>query len=224
MFNNKYGTFLTVLLVILIVVILGVLIFLGIKFYINYKISNDSIKAIAEFDEYVKEETNTNTNTVVDTNTILLSNESAETNTYTNVTKKKYYKDFVMLGYIEIKKTGIKYPILESATSRALEIAVAVSYPNNSIQLNQPGNVVIVGHNYRNGLFFSNNKNLSTGDKIYIKDITGKTLSYTIYEIFSTTPEDASFYDRDTNGVAEITLSTCSDDGNTRLIIKARNE
>lgn len=129
-----------------------------------------------------------------------------------------------MLGYIEIKKTDIKYPILEKATSKALEIAVAVIYPSTDVKLNLPGNVVIQGHNFKNGQFFSNNKKLTTGDKIYITDETGKKLGYTIYEIFSTTPEDASFYNRDTAGATEITLSTCSDDGNTRLIIKAKAE
>ena len=36
--------------------------------------------------------------------------------------------------------------------------------------INQAGNTVIIGHNYRNGLFFSNNKKLNNGDKIYITD------------------------------------------------------
>ena len=36
---------------------------------------------------------------------------------------------------------------------------------------NEIGNFCIVGHNYRNGLFFSNNKKLEKGDKIYITDL-----------------------------------------------------
>jgi LPXTG-site transpeptidase (sortase) family protein len=129
-----------------------------------------------------------------------------------------------MLGYIEIKKTDIKYPILESATSKALEVAVAVAYPTTNVKLNQPGNIIIHGHNYRNNQFFSNNDKLKIGDTIYITDEQGNKIIYSIYEIFSTTPEDTTFYNRDTKGLPEITLSTCSDDGKTRLIIKAKAE
>ena len=49
-------------------------------------------------------------------------------------------------------------------------------------------------------------------------------LTYTIYNKFETTPEDTSFYQRDTGGKAEITLSTCTDDSKARLIIFAKAE
>lgn len=222
MFNNKYGNFLTVVLVITILIVVGFLVFLGIQIYKNYKISKDSIQAISEFDQSFNNNTNTITNN--DTNTIQLSNEIVENTNTTTPTAKKTYKDFTMIGYIEIKKTGIKYPILEEATSKALEVAVAVTYPNTNIQLNKPGNIVIAGHNYRNEMFFSKNKNLVAGDKIYITDGTGQTLSYTIYNTFLATPEDASFYNRDTNGAIEITLTTCSDDSKSRVIVEARVE
>lgn len=219
MFRNRYGNFLTVLLVIAILVIIGFIVFLGVQSYKKYKLSRDSIQAISEFENYI----NTQTNEISqDRNTIDITNEIISNTNQTTVKTKKYYKDFIMLGYIEIKKTNVKYPILEKETTKSLETSVAVRYPTTNIRLNQPGNIVIVGHNYRNGTFFSNNKKLSTGDKIYITDDTGNTLAYIIYQIFSTTPEDASFYNRDTNGAIEITLSTCSDDGNTRLIIQAR--
>lgn len=129
--------------------------------------------------------------------------------------------EFVVSGYIEIPKTGIKYAIIESSSVKALETAVAVAYPSNP-KLNTKGNVVIQGHNYRNGKFFSNNKKLEIGDKIKITDISNKTLTYTIYEIFLTTPEDSAFFTRDTGDNIEISLSTCTDDGNQRLIILAK--
>ena len=94
-------------------------------------------------------------------------------------------------------------------------------YPTNPT-LNEPGNVVIIGHNYRNGKFFSNNKKLSVGDKINITNESGKKLTYTIYEIFETTPEDTEYMTRDTGNNIEISLSTCTDDGNKRLVILAK--
>jgi len=128
-----------------------------------------------------------------------------------------------VMGTIRIPATGIKYSILSTPTRQALERGVAVLYTANG--LNQPGNTVIVGHNYRNRLFFSKNKNLKNGDKVIIKDASGLEITYTIYNKFTTNSEDASFFQRDTNGKREITLSTCTDQGTKtgeRIIIFAR--
>ena len=126
-----------------------------------------------------------------------------------------------MIGYIEIPKINIKYPILEKETVPSLEQSVAVRYPDNP-KLNEPGNVVIAGHNYRNGQFFSNLKNVATGDIIKITDANGQTLVYTIYEKYETTPEDVAYITRDIGDNTEITLVTCTDDSSARIIVKAR--
>ena len=47
----------------------------------------------------------------------------------------------------------------------------------------------VASHNLRNGQFFSNLKNVATGDIIKITDTSGQTLTYTIYEKYETTPE-----------------------------------
>ena len=112
-----------------------------------------------------------------------------------------------------------KYPVLEKVTKGSIESAVAILYGPG---LNKEGNTVIVGHNYRNGQFFSNNKKLANGDKVYITDTDGNKLSYTIYNKFETTAEDTTFYTRNTNGAREITLSTCTDDSKRRIIIFAK--
>ena len=110
---------------------------------------------------------------------------------------------------------------LEKLLKKSIETSVAYLYGPG---VNQVGNTIIIGHNYRNGLFFSNNKKLKVGDKIYITDNDGNKLTYTIYNKFETTPDDISFYQRDTNGKPEITLSTCTDDSSARLIIFAKAE
>ena len=73
-------------------------------------------------------------------------------------------------------------------------------------------------------MFFSNNKKLKNGDKIYITDNSGKKLTYTIYDKFETTESDTDFYQRDTGGKPEVSLSTCTDNSKARLIILARAE
>ncbi len=219
---NKYGTSLTVALIILIIVILigvGVLIYGLIKSNID---DERAIEAISEFDRNTE-----NADVESEEQPILNSIEGpSESSGTTNKQKKKtYFGEFVMIGYIKIPETGIELPILDEISPEALNKSVVALYPSNpQDQLNQPGNVVIIGHNYRNGKFFSNNYKLSVGDKIYIKDISGVQLEYTIYKKFETTPEDTSFYNRDTNGAVEVTLSTCTDDSSARTIILARVE
>lgn len=88
--------------------------------------------------------------------------------------------------------------------------------------VNKVGNTVIQGHNYRNGLFFSNLSKLSNGDKIYIKDTEGTQITYEVYKNFSAEATDTSFYNRDTAGKREITLSTCTEDSAIRTIILAK--
>ena len=221
---NKYGNTLTVILVIVIIAVLAGVGFLVYNYVVKPRIDDDrNIEAIAEFDRNIETEEEEQTEEDDNTNTTIEPSESTGGSSGSTAKKKTYYNGFVMIGYITIPKTNVKQPILDTVTPESLNTAVAALYPSNP-QLNQPGNVVIVGHNYRNGQFFSNNKKLSTGDKIKIKDTSGTELTYTIYEIFETSEQDTSFYNRDTNGAIEVTLSTCTDDSKARTIILARVE
>ena len=229
MFESKYNTLLTTILIIVVIAIIGLLGFFGYDYYQKYFVTKETSEFVDDFvgedegdDDSEKVADNSGNNE--DTDNPLDKIEGVETGTNdnngngTNITKKTY-KGFVVNGTMEIPKTSFKYPVLEEVTTKSIETAVAVLY---GAGLNQVGNTVIVGHNYRNGTFFSNNKKLEINDKLYITDYTGKRLTYTIYNKFETTPEDTSFYQRDTDGKAEVTLSTCTDDSSARLIIFAR--
>ena len=147
------------------------------------------------------------------------NNGSSNSGNSGTTTKVVIYKGYNMVGTIEIPKTGLKCPVLESASSDAIEVAVAVYA---GVGLNKVGNTVITGHNYKNGTFFSDNYKLLNGDKIYITDTSGKKVIYTIYKIYKTTPEDLEYVRRDTEGRREISLTTCTDDTENRLIIWAK--
>ena len=146
--------------------------------------------------------------------------------------QKTYLGNYEVKGLIDIPKTGCKYSILERVTVDSLKKSVAILdiYANPELNrkvtdLNVPGtNAFILGHNYRNGQFFSNNDRLTIGDKINITDQTGEEITYTIYHMFYTTPDDASFMERDIDvNTREITLQTCNDDSSERLIIFAKD-
>ena len=219
--NSKYSNFLTVLLVIIILAIIGIMGFLGYKYYESYMIKNNSENFV---DSFINDSANKNTtpsgnNTNTEGNNIFEGVEQGNTTTGSNTEEKPQYNGFDMVGTIEIPATNVKYPILDDSalTITGLETSVIALYG----ELNQVGNTTIVGHNYRNGLFFANNKKLNIGDKVYITDLTGQRLAYTIYNKYETEENDYEYMTRDTNGAREISLSTCTDDAKARLVIWA---
>lgn len=128
------------------------------------------------------------------------------------------YKGFNVVGNIEIPKISINFPILEKVTKSSLNTSVAFLYGKG---INQVGNSVIIGHNFGNGMFFSNLYKLENGDYIKITDMENTTVNYKIYKTETTNPEDTSFYNRDTNGKKEITLSTSTNDSSARFLVFA---
>ena len=232
--RRGYSKALTVILIIIIVAVIALLAYLGYDYYSRYRTNKDGeayVDSLTEgviVDEPTVDVPVTEVPIQENVNTSTEPNQTTETKTgeesvggSSSTRKRQMYKGFYTLGSIEIPKTNVKYPILEKVTKKSLETSVAVVWPENA-ELNKPGNIVIVGHNYRNGVFFSNNKKLSKGDKIYITDLDKKKIAYTIYKIFEASDTDTKFYNRDTKGKREITLSTCTDDSSARLIIQAR--
>lgn len=223
MFEGKYGKILTVGLIVLILIVIGVLVFFTVDYIKSSNINDDALNAADRFEGAVNKQEDKNTNTNYDNSeenvqiNIQIENVTIEGNTNSDSTNT--YKGFPMVGTIEIPKIDLKYPILKDSSKDAIEVAVAV---DSGPGLNKIGNTVIIGHNYRNGTFFSNNKNLSNGDKIYITDTTGTRVEYIIYNIYTTTTDDSDYMDRDTQGKKEVTLVTCTDDTKNRLIICAK--
>ena len=240
--NLKKKNVLTVLLVIVIVVIIGIIGYLG------YELINRTIKEgnsqeitdefdsqiptiteeeLAELEQQQNENGEGGEQGENDGNDANSENEGTSSNRRSRSSSSSKSSEITIDGYsvvgtIRIPATGIKYSIFASPTPKALERGVGLVYTENG--LNEPGNSVIAGHNYRNRLFFSKNKNLVVGNLIYIKDVTGVERTYQIYNKFVTNSQDASFYQRNTNGGREITLSTCTDQGTKtgeRLIIFA---
>lgn len=132
------------------------------------------------------------------------------------------FKGFETIGKIEIPKTEVDIPILNQVTVKGMENAPCLLYSTGD--LNQEGNNLIVGHNYRNGTIFSDNKKLTLGDKIYVTTLGGERVEYTIYDKFITTAEEVSYIKRDTKGKPEITLSCCTDDDTLRIIVLGKVE
>ena len=243
---NKYGNILTFILIVIIVLIVGILGYIGYDTYVNEKTEKQAQQAIEEFEKATEaakrpvvipaeNKSYESANIVVepgDENTVVEQPIYNQTQPEPTVEqpqqpqepKKQYLGKYEILGTINIPKTGAKYPVLAEVTKTSLEKSVGVLYPTETTKLNEVGNIVIAGHNYRNGKFFSNNKRLAMGDTIEIKDTTGTTVIYEIYNIYETSQSDADYMKRDTQGRREISLSTCTDDSLNRLVIWAKEK
>lgn len=195
MFNrSKYGKLLKIVLIILAILIIGIVVSIGYRMYNSYYITIGANEAVSKFEEAVK---------------------SGE-----NITTK--YKEFTVVGAIQIPKIDFKYPVLQENKSEALETSVVLMYTSQG--LNNAGNSVIIGHNYRNGILFSNLNKLTKGDYIYITDTNGRNIKYKIYNVYENSEEDNSYITRSTNGKTELTLATYNNENNAKIIILAKSE
>ena len=219
MLNSKYSKVLTIILILAIVVIVGLLIFVGIDWYKAYSTAKDTQNSLGQFNSYIENQNNpdSDNNIIEEPGNNIVEEPSDNTNNSGGLT----YKGMKVAGVIEIPKTKVKYNVLDDPSAKAMEVGITIIYGPG---LNQTGNTVLAGHNYRNGTFFSNNNKLSSGDKIYITDLSGKKVSYTIYKKYKTDPNDFSYATRNTNGKREISLTTCTDDSSARIIIWAKED
>lgn len=116
-------------------------------------------------------------------------------------------------------KLGITYPVLSQESEALLKISLCKYWGPKP---NEVGNYCIVGHNYKSGKMFGKLSMASIGDMIELKDLAGRTVTYTVYNKYVVEPTDVSCTSQKTNGQKEITLITCTDYGKRRLVIKAR--
>lgn len=198
MFNrSKYVNLLKILIILLILAIIGILAVIGYKSYNSYYVLAGAREAIAIFEEAIKNE-----------------------DTSSKITTK--YKEFTVIGIIEIPSIDLKYPILQENTVEALETSVVLMYTSQG--LNKIGNSVITGHNYRNNIMFSKLNELKIGEYIYITNDAGEKIRYQIYNIYEVDENENSYITRNIDGKKEISLSTITDDSKLKTIVLAKEK
>ena len=124
-----------------------------------------------------------------------------------------------VIGIIVIDKIGIRYPIIEYKNIDSLNISIC-KYSGPDI--NQEGNLCLMGHNMRNGVFFSNLYKLENGDNIEIVNMFGKSVKYIMYDKYYIEPTEMKVLESSSEELKEVTLITCNNSSNKRLIIKLR--
>lgn len=124
-----------------------------------------------------------------------------------------------VIGIIKIPAIDLEYPIIDKTTKETMRISISKF---SGGEINEIGNVALAGHNNYSGTMFGKNKNLKIKDKIYLTDLTRRTIEYEIYNIFVTDPNDTTILETEDKTKRELTLITCKNGRSERLIIKAR--
>ena len=154
-----------------------------------------------------------------------ISEETETSNQNENVHNTTTYtasdgKTYDMVGKINIPKINVSYVILSKTSVEWLKVSPCRFYGPD--EPNEVGNFCIAGHNYRNQRFFSKVPNLVVGDTIELTDLSGRTVKYRIYDKYIVDPEDTSCLNQDTKGKKIVTLITCTNDSQKRVIVKAK--
>lgn len=133
-------------------------------------------------------------------------------------------EQYTVVGTLNIPSLEIEYPILSETTNKLLKVSLTKYWGANP---NEVGNMVVLGHNYKNNKFFGNLSKIKNGDIVKITDLAGKTLDYKVYDTYIIDPDDNSCTSQLTKGKTEVTLITCHyENGRThatkRFVVKAR--
>ena len=165
MIDKKYSKVLNIVLIISAVILVVGLGVWGFTIYQQYNTNKEAGEAV---DDFITDRSKNKTNTVGDVslnvNDLDISNYAGDNSKLA----KKTYKGFTMDGILEIPKINLRYPILDRATDASMKVAVGINYGT----LNKVGNTVIMGHNSKNGLFFSNLNKLSMETQYMLQIMT----------------------------------------------------
>ena len=150
----------------------------------------------------------------------IISNYNIST-LYSNTEKNKETESLAensIFGIIEIPKINIYYPVFSYLSEENLKVSPCKLYGS---KLDDNTNICIAGHNYNNDMFFSNIDKLQNGDEIYIYNNNGFKYIYKVLEKYEVKEDDLSpIYNYNKNEKI-LTLITCNNLNNNRIIIKA---
>lgn len=129
------------------------------------------------------------------------------------------YMDFPVTAKLIIPKIDVETYVLADFTEEGLEKCVSKFW---GPEPNEIGNFCIAGHNYLKPNMFKGLKRLEIGNEFYLIDNKNGKIAYTIYDIYQVDENNMVPIDQETNGKRIVTLITCVNYTDHRLIVQAR--
>lgn len=125
-----------------------------------------------------------------------------------------------LYGILEIPAINIKYAIVQGAEQANMR--VAIGHMLEGVDAGQEGNCLLAGHRggYY-GTFFKQIDKLKSGDEIYVTDLNNNKYTYQVYEQKVIGAEDWNELNP-IPGEKTLTLLSCEDNGELRIIVRAR--
>ncbi len=125
------------------------------------------------------------------------------------------------VGVIACDKIDLCYAIVEGV--EYANIGVSIGHFEESAGIGKEGNCALAGHNggfY--GRYFGDIKDLRKGDEIKLTDLLGQEFSYKVTESFKCEPTDIEVVGDLGEKGKYLTLVTCCENGERRLIVRAK--
>lgn len=146
-----------------------------------------------------------------------LENKENQNSSYVAPTTKK--AEYKKIGTIEIESKSYKKDIFDadknSNFDKALEKGLVKLYGEN---INTVGNFCIMGHNDSNNFAVLNE--LNVGDTFVLTNLYNENIKYEVKEIYTVDPTDMKCL-MPNKEEKEVTLITCTDGSNQRVVVKA---
>ena len=220
---NKLKLIMEVILIFSVTALIGMIIwdYLDMK-----KSSKYADSMINEIDKIIEENKDNDTDSLIIVSEVNNSNESndnsqSDDNRRTTViqtqSKTVSISGVKVYGKIKIDKIGIEYPIIEYSDANALWKSICKI---TSVNIDGTSNLCLAGHNMRNLTMFGNLRRITNGDKIEITDLRGKKYIYDVYDKFYIEPNEVSIMNPTNDAI--VTLITCNDTSDKRLIVRGR--
>ena len=151
----------------------------------------------------------------------LYSNPNPSSDTEMTEEERQESGNHDLFGIIEIPKINLYYPVFSHLSEELLKVSPCQFYGSSP---KENGNICIAGHNYDNALFFSKISSLSTDDTIFLYDKEGAKYLYFVYEKYEVSASDLSPVLNYNANEKILTLVTCNNFNNNRIIIKAKQK
>ena len=106
--------------------------------------------------------------------------------------------------------------------TEGINLRCAIGHMTGTAHIGQKGNCVLAGH--RGGIygdFFLNIDRLNKGAEIKVINMRKESFIYEVYDQLVVDPSDMSVTE-DIEDESTLTLISCEDDGDTRLIVRCR--
>ena len=123
-------------------------------------------------------------------------------------------------GIIEIPDIELNFVIVVGTEQSNLRCAIG--HMSGTAHIGQKGNCVLAGH--RGGIygtFFKNIDVLNNGAEVKVINMRKETYTYEVYDQFEVDPDDMKVTE-DIDDETTLTLISCEDNGDSRLIVRCR--